>query len=109
MSSSAGNFGWSTEDKLGRELLRLSHLGNEEKFFLFVEEHPNVDVNFMNLAGESALYFAARKNVAISKKLIEMGANIYARTGVSRATVFHSCAIAGNIPVLELLLQIANP
>ncbi|KAF6769794.1 hypothetical protein AHF37_11944 [Paragonimus kellicotti] len=82
--------------------------GNDAQVDRLLERSPGT-VNNADKYGYTALHYAARNNrLAICRKLLAAGADIFARTHSDGATAAHRAAFCGHLTVLKELVHVGG-
>ena len=86
-----------------KELLLLCLKNKLTKVKKLLQE-KKVNLNWRNLHGETAIYFAARHKGELAMTLLRMGADPTIRTG-SNQSILHQIGISGNLELLKAIFD----
>ena len=86
-----------------KELLLLCLKNKEEKANNLIEK-KDLNLNWENRHGETAIYFAARHNSALAMTLLQKGADPTIRTR-SNQSILHQIGISGNLELLQAISE----
>ena len=93
-------YDFSTE----KELLLLCLKNKVAKAKKLLNSGKRINLNFRNLHGETALYFAARHKSDLALTLLKLGADPCIRT-ISNQSILHQIGISGNVELLKAVFE----